>query len=136
MQTSEKFYQWSNKISVYHLLLCLVCQLMSIDVKLQFPLQIKFNSFWTKFAPKKLLPVQSKTNEHSHQIQHIPIKLGTKFHFKHTVLIFWTKFVQKEYLQSKTEKSEHHHQIQHIRINLKTKFHLKQTILISWIKFA
>ena len=38
-----------------------------------------------------------------HQIQHIPINLGTKFHLNLTILPFWIKFVQKGYFWSKRE---------------------------------
>ena len=70
---------------------------------------------------------------------HIRISLGTKYHFKQTVLNFCTKFAQKEYFWSKKEKKkrkENDHWILHIQVSLGTKFQLKLTILLFWTKFA
>ena len=61
-----------------------------------------------------------------YRIQHIPISLDAKVHFKQTNLNFLTKFTQKGYFQSKAGENKSHHQIKHIQFNLSTKFHLKQ----------
>ena len=78
-----------------------------------------------QICPKKVFPVQSRTNAHHHRIQRIVISLGAKFHFKQTVLISWTKFAQKGYFPSKAEQVIYYYQIQHIRISISTNFHLK-----------
>ena len=52
--------------------------------------------------------------ENHHQIPHIRISLGSKFHLQQIILIFWNKFAtKKESFRSKTTKSEHHHRILH-----------------------
>ena len=64
-------------------------------------------TFWTKFPPKRVLPVKKKKkkkSEHDRWISHIGISLGTKFHLKLTILTFWTKFAQKGHFWSKTKK--------------------------------
>ena len=58
-------------------------------------------SGWTN---KKLLPNESRENEHRHWILHIQISEGTKFYLEQTILSFRTKFAQKMYIWSKTEK--------------------------------
>ena len=52
-------------------------------------------SFKDKLCPKRVVPVKNRKSEQHHQILHIQISLGTKFHLKLTILIFWTKFAQK-----------------------------------------
>ena len=46
-----------------------------------------FLIFWTKFAPKKVFPVENRKSEHYHLILHIWISPGTKFQPKLTILI-------------------------------------------------
>ena len=58
---------------------------------------------------------------------HIRISLGTKFHFKETIMNFETKFAQKLDFRSKNGNNEYHHRILHIRISLDTKCQLKQS---------
>ena len=52
---------------------------------------------------------------------HIQISLGTKFHFKLSVLNFSIKLTQKLYFWAKKKKNENYDQILHIQINLDPK---------------
>ena len=56
---------------------------------------------WTKFSQKALFLIQSKTNEHHHQVQDIRINLGNNFHLNLTALILWIKYAQKMSFPSK-----------------------------------
>lgn len=92
-----------------------------------------FTKYWildqiwlkTYFLPEKV------KQEHYHQIQHIRISVGTKFHFYHTILTFWTKCAQKEYLRSKIGQMNIT-----IKFNIGTKFHFKPKNLIFCTKFV
>ena len=74
--------------------------------------------------------VQSKTNEHYRQVQHIWITLGSKVHLYLTILLFGTNLSIKGYHLSERKK------LNIIEFNISAKFHLKLTILIFRIKFA
>ena len=73
-------------------------------VKSRILFQIINAVFLDKNVPKTTFPVQKQTFEHHHQIQHIRISPGTKFHIKQAILILWTKFVQKGYFPSKARQ--------------------------------
>ena len=70
---------------------------------------------------------RGRTNEHCHQIEHIGINLGAKFHFKQTVLISWIKYAQRVF-PVEDRMNEYHHRNKCIWIRLGPKFHFKQTI--------
>ena len=44
---------------------------------------------------ERVILIQKRKGKHDHRIQHFRISLGTKVHFKQTILHFWTKFTQK-----------------------------------------
>ena len=58
-------------------------------------LELKILIFWTKFAPKGYFRLKTENIEHYYWILHIRISLGTKFHFKQTILNYGTKFARK-----------------------------------------
>ena len=75
-----------------------------ISLGTKFQLKLTVLIFWTKFAQKRVFPIENRKSEQHHGILLIRISLGIKFHLKLTILIFWTKFAQKGQFQSKTKK--------------------------------
>ena len=61
---------------------------------------LKQFGFFRTYLP---MNVQNRKSKHHHQIQHIRISLGFKFHLKQTVLILCGKFAQKCYYRSTIE---------------------------------
>ena len=60
--------------------------------------------FRDQICPKRAFSVKNEKSEYHHWILHILNSLGTKFHFKQTILNFETKFAQKVYFRSKMKK--------------------------------
>ena len=98
-------------------------------------LNLQVSRFGTNL-PKEGISGLNQKSKHPHWILYLRNNVGTRFHFKQTVLKFGTKIGLKKYFPSKTEwKNEHLHYILHIEINLGTKFKLKLTICFCVLKF-
>ena len=87
---------------------------MTIIVGTKFHAKQTISNFATKFAPKKVFPIENRKTEQlliffffffflNYWILHIQISLDTEFQVKLIILIFRTKFALKEYFRSKTE---------------------------------
>ena len=100
----------------------------------KFQFKLKIFDFLDQICPKRVCLVEKRKSQHHHLILNIRISLGTKFHFKQTILNFGTKFAQRVF-PVENRKSEHRHGILRIRISIGAKFQLKLTNLISWICF-
>ena len=55
--------------------------------------------FCDQICLKRVFSVENEKSKHHHWILHTRISLGTKFHFKQTILNFGTKFSQKGYFR-------------------------------------
>ena len=80
-----------------------------IILHIQISLVRSFSSNWQFWffgsnLPRKIFPVENKTNEYHHGIPHIWIILVTKLHRKLIILSFWTKFTQKGISSRKQNK--------------------------------
>ena len=80
-----------------------------IILHIQISLVRSFSSNWQFWffgsnLPRKIFPVENKTNEYHHGIPHIWIILVTKLHRKLIILSFWTKFTQKGISSGKQKK--------------------------------
>ena len=83
--------------------------------------------FSNKVCPKKIFPVQNKTNEHHYRSTFEIVKLLNFLSTDH--FDFLENICPERVFLVQNRKSEHQHGIQHIRISLDVNFCLKQTIL-------
>ena len=93
--------------------------------------------FLDQIYPKRVFPVQSRTNERLHRIQHICISLGNKkFHLKQIILSIWTKFAQKGYLWSRTGQMNITTEFSILELVQVPAFILSRPFEIFWTKFV